>query len=298
LSFEFLDFLLERAAPPLCGINVDRKWARFILFGYPFDGTVWQRPGTRFGPRAIREASLGLEEYSVRTGLFMDELMIHDAGDLQVLTGDIYQTARRVEKVVREIIENEKTPIIIGGEHTVTLPAVSTILPDILIVFDAHLDLRSEWPLGVKYSHATVMRRIAERIGAENIVFIGTRAISREEYEYVKGRNILIINALKVRRNLQEAVRMLESRLRDADTIYVSVDVDVLEPGIAPGVSDPEPEGLIPYELFELLYNVIDERLVGADIVEVSPLNDNGVTTYYAAKITLEMAAYKVYKSK
>ncbi len=297
MSFELLDFLIEKKSPPFYGLELNRETARFILVGYPFDGTTWQRPGARFGPAAVRMASIGLEEYSLRTRLSIKDLKIHDAGDLQVLHGDPHQTGRRLEEVVREIVDNGKIPVVVGGEHTATLPAVSAISPDQVVVFDAHLDLRFEWPPGVKLSHATVMRRVAERIGVENILFIGSRAYSHEELEYLGRRDVLILDPMLIRADPGRLAAMIEDRLRGAETIYVSVDIDVLEPGIAPGVSDPEPCGLYPHELFNILFKVVDGRLAGYDVVEVSPPNDKGgVTAYYAAKLVSEIAAYAIYK--
>ncbi len=294
MGYEFLDLYVSPVKPSFSGFDVGRDKAKFIIIGVPFDSTTSQRPGTRFGPKAIREASVGLEGYSLRTNKFPEDLMIHDAGDLSVLHGDLRETQRRLENVINDIKSENKIPVIIGGEHSITLAPVRILKPEILIVFDAHLDLRNEWPPGVKNSHATVMRRISEYIGLNNIIFIGSRAYSKEEYELIRNRKVLILNPKYLETNFEESIHTIKERIHDANNIYISIDLDALDPSQAPGVGDPEPEGLSLTMLLDTLNEIIKfaKNINGIDLVELSPPYDPGFTAHVAAKILFEILSY------
>ncbi|MGB9730068.1 MAG: agmatinase [Thermoprotei archaeon] len=294
MSYEFLDLYVFPVKPSFSGFDVGRDKAKFIIIGVPFDSTTSQRPGTRFGPKAIREASVGLEGYSLRTNKFPEDLMIHDAGDLSVLHGDLRETQRRLENVINDIKSENKIPVVIGGEHSITLAPVRILKPEILIVFDAHLDLRNEWPPGVKNSHATVMRRISEYIGLNNIIFIGSRAYSKEEYELIKNRKVLILNPKYLETNFEESIYTIKERIHEANNIYISIDLDALDPSQAPGVGDPEPEGLSLTTLLDTLNEIIKftKNINGIDLVELSPPYDPGFTAHVAAKILFEILSY------
>ena len=291
MGYEFLDLYVFPVKPGFSGFDVGRDKAKFIIIGVPFDSTTSQRPGTRFGPKFLREASIGLEGYSLRTNKFPEDLMVHDAGDLSVLHGDLRETQKRLENVINDIRSERKIPILIGGEHSITLAPIKSLKPDLLIVFDAHLDLRNEWPPGVKNSHATVMRRIAEYIGLDNIIFIGSRAYSREEYELIKNSKTLIFNPNYLEKNITESLYKIKELIHRANNIYLSIDLDVLDPSQAPGVGDPEPEGISLTLLLDVLDNITKytKNIIGADLVELSPPYDPGFTAHVAAKILFEL---------
>lgn len=268
--------------------------SKIVIIGVPLDITSWHRSGCREGPKAVREASKGLEGYSLRSKIHIEDVKLHDLGDISIISGDLVQTLNRIEKVIEELSRDGKIPFLIGGEHTITLASIRALRPQLLLSFDAHLDLRDEWPSGQKISHATVMRRVSEIIGLENIVFIGARAFSREELEYIKKRDILILTPFKILE--RKGLRELYTRVKEVDSLYISVDMDVLEPALAPGIGDPEPEGLTFTQLLDILYKCVGENLVGFDISEIYPQYDKNITPFYAAKIIMEMACYYTLK--
>lgn len=268
--------------------------AEYVLFGVPFDFTSTYRVGARFAPAAIREASLNIETYSFRSGIDIEEVHIYDAGDLHV-SGNTIETLRRVELVCEDIFGSGKKPIIIGGEHTITFGAVKSIKSDFALVsFDAHLDLRSEY-MDEKLCHATFMRRINEEIRPKKIIEIGTRAACKEELKYVADEsNIICITSQRIlNSDIRDVLEEVKSSLEDCDKIYITIDMDVLDPAFAPAVQNPEPEGISVSALLNVLLGLCDQRLVAFDIVEVAPPYDSsGITAICAAKIIFEILSY------
>jgi len=265
--------------------------ADYVVLGVPFDVTSTYRTGARFGPAAVREASLNIETYSFRSGMDVEELRIHDLGDLHVAT-DTMQTIERLAKVVGEILEARKTPVIIGGEHTVTLGVLkgfgNKASKTAVLSFDAHLDLRDEF-MGLRVSHTTFMRRLNEQLKPAKILEVGTRAVCREELDYAEKAGIEFITAQQIRRGgVEQTLKFLKRKLADAESVYVSVDMDILDPAYAPAVQNPEPDGLEGHTLLDILCGICDKRIVGLDIVEVAPNYDFGVTAVQAAKTIFE----------
>ena len=267
--------------------------ARLVVLGVPFDSTSTYRPGSRFAPSAIREASANLEGYSWRARLDSEAIATHDLGDLAVVQGDVKATLSRLERLTRRLREAGKLPIILGGEHTITYAALTGLGRPALLCFDAHLDLRDEYPLGVKLSHATVVRRVVESQGADSVFIVGVRAACLEEVEYAEHRGVRKITSWEVEElGSMEVARRIREWASSFDGVYVSIDLDVLDPSYAPGVANPEPEGLKPSLLLDVLNLTLDHRVVGLDLVEVAPPFDNGLASIHAAKIALEAAAY------
>ena len=265
--------------------------ADYVVLGVPFDVTSTYRTGARFGPAAIREASLNIETYSFRSGIDVEELRIHDLGDLHVAT-DTMQTIERLAKVVGEILEAGKTPVVIGGEHTVTLGVLKGFgnkAPQTAVLsFDAHLDLRDEF-MGLKVSHTTFMRRLNEQLKPAKILEVGTRAVCREELDYAEKAGIEFITAQQIRREgVEQTLKALKRKLADVESVYVSVDMDVLDPAYAPAVQNPEPDGLEGHTLLDILCGICGKSIVGLDVVEVAPNYDFGVTAVQAAKTIFE----------
>jgi len=265
--------------------------ADYVVLGVPFDVTSTYRTGARFGPAAIREASLNIETYSFRSGIDVEELRIHDLGDLHVAT-DTMQTIERLAKVVGEILEAGKTPVVIGGEHTVTLGVLkgfgNKASKTAVLSFDAHLDLRDEF-MGLKVSHTTFMRRLNEQLKPAKILEVGTRAVCREELDYAEKAGIEFITAQQIRREgVEQTLKALKRKLADVESVYVSVDMDVLDPAYAPAVQNPEPDGLEGHTLLDILCGICGKSIVGLDVVEVAPNYDFGVTAVQAAKTIFE----------
>jgi agmatinase len=274
------------------GFQKSFEKADYIILGVPFDVTSTYRTGARFGPNAIRQASLNIETYSFRTGIDTEELKLHDLGDLHIST-DTKKTLEKLELVVKDLLEAGKIPVIIGGEHTITLGIIKGLgtkaSKTAIVSFDAHLDLRNEF-LGLKLSHTTFMRRINEEAKPAKIIEVGTRAVCKEELNYAKKAGIEFFTAQQIRKEGSEKIaRQLREKLAKYKSIYLSVDMDVLDPAFAPAVQNPEPEGLETHTLLEILSNICDRRVVGFDVVEVAPKFDHAVSAIQAAKIISEV---------
>lgn len=273
----------------LKGPFLDRNWmgqnenyasSDIVMLGMPFDGTVSYRSGSRFAPEQIRLASWGLEEYSPRFDKHLEDVNFHDAGDLEFPLGNTYKSLDLIEENVEQIYKDGKRVFGIGGEHLVTLPeikAVAKFHKDLAIVhFDAHTDLREEY-LGEEMSHSAVIRHASKIVAPENLKQIGIRSGMKEEWEFMKKHNTLIhkyseLDELKGKK------------------IFVTVDLDCLDPSVMPGTGTPESGGMQFNELmgwFEYLKNF---DIVGADVVELAPDYDaSGVSTAVATKVIREL---------
>jgi agmatinase len=278
--------------PVFTGSQESFESAKYIILGVPFDATSTYRSGAKFAPLAIRDASLNLECYSFRTGFDVEDLKIHDLGDLHV-AGDVELTLGRLALVTKDLFAAGKVPVFIGGEHTITLGVAQSLNKDIAIVsFDAHLDLRDNY-LGLSISHTTFMRRIKENVKPSKILEIGTRAVCREELDYAKETGINYLTALQIRKNgITETAETIKDALKDYEKVYITVDMDVLDPAFVPAVPNPEPEGLDMSTFLDLLEVVCDRQVVGFDVVEVAPHYDQGVTAVQAAKVIFEILCF------
>lgn len=273
----------------LKGPFLDRNWmgqnenyasSDIVMLGMPFDGTVSYRSGSRFAPEQIRLASWGLEDYSPRFDKHLEDVNFHDAGDLEFPLGNTYKSLDLIEENVEQIYKDGKRVFGIGGEHLVTLPeikAVAKFYKDLAIVhFDAHTDLREEY-LGEEMSHSAVIRHASKIVGPENLKQIGIRSGMKEEWEFMKKHNTLI----------HEYSELDELK---GKKIFVTVDLDCLDPSVMPGTGTPESGGMQFNELmgwFEYLKNF---DIVGADVVELAPDYDaSGVSTAVATKVIREL---------
>jgi agmatinase len=263
----------------------------YAILGVPFDFTSTYRPGSRFAPTAIREASANLEAYSPSSQINCTEINIVDLGNM-VISHDVTKTIERLSKVSK-IIENlNMTKITIGGEHTITKGCVSPQLSrknGKLICIDAHLDLRNEYQ-DQSLGHATFMRRIAEQIRPEKILYIGTRAVTTEELEYLNLNGIKSLSTELFTKLPIATLQNLILNLIGDEPLYISLDMDVIDPSQAPAVGNPEPNGIDTRKLIEVLNQVcMRKKILGIDIVEVTPLYDKGSTALLAAKIITEL---------
>jgi agmatinase len=273
------------------GIQRAFEKADYAVFGVPFDVTSTYRTGARFGPNAIRQASLNIETYSFRTGIDIEDLHVHDLGDLHVST-DPKKTVEMLKLVVEDIVAAGKKSIAIGGEHTITLGVMKGLganaMKTALVSFDAHLDLRKEF-LGVKLSHTTFMRCINEEVKPAKIIEVGTRAVCKEELAYAKKSGIAFFTSQQIRKEGPEQItKRLRKKLAPYENVYLSVDMDVLDPAYAPAVQNPEPEGIETHTLLDILCALCDKRVVGFDVLEVTPNYDQGASAIQAAKIVFE----------
>ncbi len=281
--------LFVSQSPVFSGCQRTFEEADYVVLGMPFDFTSTFRTGARFGPLAIREASQNIETYSFRSGIDVEDLKIHDLGDLHV-TGETDETLKRLELTVKDILDARKTPIIIGGEHTITLGITRALGKNTtVLVFDAHLDLRNEY-LGQKTSHTTFMRRICEQVRPEKILEVGTRAACKEELGYAKKSRIQFFTTQQIMRDgVEETVKKINKVLADVRKVYLTIDMDILDPAFVPAVQNPEPDGLCMRTFLDILCEVCDNRVVAFDVVEVAPHYDAGITAIQAAKTIFEV---------
>lgn len=244
--------------------------ADIILLGIPMDFTVSFRPGSRLGPEHIRRVSPGLEEYSCYLDKDLRDKKYYDGGDLQLPCGNVIESLRIIETAARQIFQDNKLPIFMGGEHLVSFPLIKAAFekfPDLAVVhFDAHADLRADY-LGEKNSHATVMRRVAEMIGGKNIFQFGIR--SGEKAEFLYARENTNFFGFDVVEPLKKSLPLLEGR-----PVYVTLDIDVVDPAFAPGTGTPEPGGCTSREIIQCVHLLGECRVIGFDLVEVLPTND------------------------
>jgi agmatinase len=273
------------------GIQKPFEKANYVVFGVPFDVTSTYRTGARFGPNAIRQASLNIETYSFRTGIDVEDLRLHDLGDLHVST-DPKKTVELLKLVVEDIVAAGKKPIVIGGEHTITLGVMKGLgtkaQKTALVSFDAHLDLRKEF-LGVKLSHATFMHCINVEVKPVKIIEVGTRAVCKEELAYAEKSGIDFFTSQRIRKEGPEQIaQRLREKLAPYENVYLSIDMDVLDPAFAPAVQNPEPEGIEIHTLIDILCALCDDRVVGFDVMEVAPNYDQGTSAINAAKVIFE----------
>lgn len=257
-----------------------------VIFGAGFDGTTSFRPGTRFAPQTIRSESFGIETYSPYQDKDMLDYSYFDSGDLELPFGDTNEVLREIQERTQIIIDDGKIPFMIGGEHLVTLGAVRAVSQkynDLNIIhFDAHADLRDDY-LGQKLSHACVLRRCHEIVGDGHIFQFGIRSGERDEFIFAKKHTYM--NKFDFS-SLAETVEQLKGK-----DIYLTVDLDVLDPSIFPGTGTPEAGGATFNELREALTLVCGKlNIVGCDVNELSPQYDHsGVSTAVACKIIREI---------
>ncbi len=259
--------------------------ADIVLFGAPYDSTTSFRPGTRFGPAAIRNESFGIETYSPYQDKDLEDVRVHDAGDLELPFGAPDRALDMIEAQAAAILADGKTPFLLGGEHLVTLGSVRAAakrFPNLRIIhFDAHADLREDY-LGVKLSHACVLRRCHDLLGDGRIWQFGIRSGTRDEFMFMRNGHVV---------TEPFSARTLASLSFPADTpVYLTVDLDVLDPSDFPGTGTQEAGGLRFGELLPALTEILSRfRVVALDNVELSPpLDPSGRSTALACKLLRE----------
>ncbi len=274
------------------GMQKTFEEAKYVVFGVPFDSTSSYRSGARFGPNAIRQASLNIETYSFRSGLDVEDLAIYDAGDLHV-SPDVAKTVDMTRLVVEDILNAGKIPVAIGGEHTITLGIAKSFsdkaAKTAVLSFDAHLDLRCEF-LGSPLSHTTFMQLISEEVKPAKIIEVGTRSVCKEELAYAKKAQVEFFTSQQIiKKGSEQIADELKEKLESYDNLYLTVDMDVLDPAFAPAVQNPEPEGISTTQLLDLVLAQCSKRVIGFDVSEIAPIYDQGVSSVVATKVIFEM---------
>ncbi|WP_419773818.1 agmatinase [Halarcobacter sp.] len=277
---------MEAQSSTFIGFEDSFEESKAVLFGVPFDGTTSFKPGTRFAPSAMREDSWGLESYSPYLDKDLEDLKLFDYGNLEVPFGDKKTALRMIQEKTQEIIDADKIPVMIGGEHLVSLgpvKALSKKYEDLHIIhFDAHTDLRNEY-LGEALSHATVLRRIYDQVGDGRLNQFCIRSGLKEEFEWAKEHSHLEKFTYNT---LEERVELLVNK-----PVYITIDLDVLDPSVFPGTGTPEPGGIDFHDMMKII-SILSrlENVVGLDVVELSPKFDaSGVSTAVACKTLREL---------
>lgn len=279
--------MLERNIETFIGCDCDYEEAKIVLFGAPFDSTTSFRPGARFGSAAMRHESFGLETYSPYQDRDLTDYRIFDSGDLELCFGSAEAALADISQRAAQILDDGKLPLLIGGEHLVTLGAVREVCkryPEMhMIHFDAHADLRDEY-LGAKLSHAAVIRRCHELLGDGRIHQFCIRSGEREEFRFAGEHTDMHPFGF-------EGLSELTKRLTASQVpVYFTIDLDCLDPSVFPGTGTPEAGGVTFMQLLEAIKTVCHTRVVGADVNELAPMLDSsGVSTATACKVLREL---------
>ena len=264
-----------------------------VIFGVPFDSTHSYKPGCRFGPDSIRDAFNNIEIFQPEFGVDLETANITDLGNTKhtVVATEMLQM---VENITTELKKQNKQIIVLGGEHLITLGSFSCFPKDTgYVVFDAHYDLRDQYA-DIKLSHAAYLRRLVEKRGSENIVHVGARAFVKEELAFLNDNKIRTVSDKEIRDG--NGSKLLQDITSTFDNLYLSIDLDVLDPAFAPGVGNPEAIGISSRELYDLVTTLQNKKIVAADIVELNPTYDNGATASMAAKMISTIIAMNLSK--
>lgn len=277
---------MQRNIETFLGCDASYEESKIVILGAPFDSTTSYRPGARFASRTMRAESYGLETYSPYQNLDVTDYKIFDSGDLELCFGDTNLALNDIKNFAEKIFADKKFPVMIGGEHLVTLgmfrAAVEKYPALNVIHFDAHTDLRDDY-LGAKLSHATVIRRIYDIIGDGKIFQFGIRSGDRAEFEFAK-------NHTRLKKFNFDGLEKVIAEVK-GKPIYLTIDLDVLDPSIFPGTGTPEAGGVTFLQLLDAALKVIrNSEVVAVDLVELSPPYDpSGISTATALKILREI---------
>ena len=255
------------------GATADRDTASYVVVGAPLDATTTLQPGTRFGPDRIRQFSESYDDYDHHTDHHFTECGVHDAGDIRAWD-DVAEYVDYLGGQLRDIVWDDATPLVLGGEHTVTVPNVEAVDPDVFVCLDAHLDLRTEYD-GTEWSHACVTHRALQT--ADEAIIVGARTGSEAEWDRAAESDVTVVEPDAVDDWLADPPAF------DDDTAYLSVDIDAADPGFAPGTGTMEPGGLTPQQL-QAAVRAVAPAAEGFDVVEVND-RDDGQAAALAGKL-------------
>ena len=279
--------MLQKNVETFIGCDAAYEEAEIVLFGAPFDSTTSFRPGARFGSSAMRHESFGLETYSPYQDKDLTDCAVFDSGDLELCFGSAETALADIEARARIILDDGKLPVLLGGEHLVTLGSVRAAAekyPDLHILhFDAHADLRDDY-LGARLSHACVLRRCHELLGDGRIHQFCIRSGDREEFLFARDHTDLHPFGFE---GLQETVTALKNMHAP---VYLTIDLDCLDPSCFPGTGTPEAGGVTFLQLLSAILTATEANIVAADLNELAPaLDPTGVSTATACKVLREL---------
>ena len=278
---------MKKNVETFIGCDSEYEESGIVLFGAPFDSTTSFRPGARFGSAAIRHESFGIETYSPYQDKDLTDIKVFDCGDLELSFGLPEEALKDIEDQSRKILSDGKLPILIGGEHLVTLGSVKAVFekhPDLQIIhFDAHCDLRDDY-LGAKLSHACVLRRCHELVGDGKIHQFCIRSGDREEFLFAKDHTDMH------KFNFDGLQEVCDELKKNNTPVYFTIDLDCMDPSLFCGTGTPEAGGVSFTQLLDAIITVSKTNIVGADINELAPMLDNsGASTAVACKVLREL---------
>jgi len=287
---------------PFGGFPTSFENSNYVIFGVPFDGTTSYYPGSRFGPDSIRQASLNIETFNMVTKKDLEDELIFDMGNLILSPSDSNLMLNDVSDAVSFLISHKKIPILLGGEHLVTLGSLKGAYKTLsdtqktnfgIIHFDAHFDLRDEL-YGDKISHGTFMRRFVESTKA-SVLSVGIRAPSKEEFYYANNNTkISFITCEDIYTNFRNSLQIIKEFLSSKEIVYITFDMDVFSPSEVPGVGNPEPGGLNYFHVREIIKTILNthKKIIGFDVTELNPLVEGKISPTYAAKVVFDMLTF------
>ncbi len=279
--------MLDRNIETFIGCDSEYEEANIVLFGAPFDSTTSFRPGARFGSAAMRHESFGIETYSPYQDEDLTDYKVFDSGDMELCFGSAAEALDDIEERAEIILNDGKLPLLIGGEHLVTLGSVRAVAKKYenlhIIHFDAHADLRDDY-LGVKLSHACVIRRCHELVGDGHIHQFCIRSGEREEFKFADAHTDMH------RFDFDGLAEVVEKLKKEQAPVYFTIDLDCLDPSAFPGTGTPEAGGVSFKELLGAIEKVCEANVVAADVNELAPMLDaSGASTAVACKVLREL---------
>jgi len=263
--------------------NSDFEESDYVIFGIQYDKTSSFRIGAKKAPDEIRKYSWNFETFNLRNEVDFIDIKVHDHGNLQIDNYSIDKVIEEVESYTKKLLNKKKFPIAIGGEHSLTTGILKAFEEDIAVVsFDAHLDYRNIYE-NEKYNHACVIRRISETIDINNIMVLGVRSAEKNEYIEAKNDGLFWISSYDIiKYGIKKYFSDFKKKINNKK-IYLSLDIDVIDPCYAPGTGTPEPYGIKPLDLLEFI-EYFSKDIIGFDVMEVCPTYDNGESSMIAAK--------------
>jgi len=264
--------------------EADFDKSNFVIFGIPYGKTSSFRYGAEKAPKAIREASWNFETFDIRTGIDLKDIQIHDYGNLDVKNIESNEMIGEVTDFTSSLIKKNKFPIVIGGEHSITPGIINAFPKDTSVLcLDAHMDYRKSYENDA-YNHACTVRRVADHIDIKDIAVLGVRSAEKKEFNDAKKDGLFYKDSFSIRKNgISETIKETKKYLKNKK-IYLTFDIDVFDPAYAPGTSTPEPFGLTPFDVIEII-DAFSPQIIGFDVVEVNPMYDHGETSLLAAKL-------------
>jgi len=275
----------------LFNIQYPYNQARIIALGIGLDKTTSFKKGTSKGPESIRKASTSLEAFDYLTDTeVLEKNPVHDSGNLNAKKS-FNRVLKEIEEKITGINKHAKVPLLLGGEHSISIPAVKALKKEkpLVIVFDAHADLREEFE-GKRICHATCSRRILDFIPKKDLIVLGVRSLSRQELEFIKKNKLKVFFIEEIKKESGKIIKLIERESKNRK-IYLSIDIDAFDPSIAPGTGTPEHNGLA-YSEFKELIKAIKGKIIGLDLVEVLP-DKEMITPLLAGKIIIDLLALK-----